>query len=438
MTATCWVRRAPGAMTAAVLAWGLAAGCGGTEPPVRADLASARPPAPAPKPAVERPEGPLPALLVSHSWFEKVGGELVPQPAKLSIWRTDGATWWEEVLEDEGSNVFHKAIPWEGGILTIAAGQLGQEPPRPAQLRHWVKRDGAWVPTTLWERVWEGRIQRLRDFELGDLDGDGDDDIVIATHDMGVVAVGTRGADGAWTFEELDPKPDTFVHEIELGDLDGDGRKEIYATPSDRNKSTGESQPGAVVRYDLSQGRWERSTVFAWQETHAKEITVADVDGDGVDELYVVREAQVVKDGERTRVEAPVRILRAVREGAAWKEELVAEIDDRQLRFLVPGDVDHDGRTELVAAGYKSGLWLLEPRPDGTFDASLIDRMSSGYEHATHVADLDGDGKLEIYVAADDQRQIRRYVWDGTTFARERIADIPDLHITWSLQDAKL
>src|SRR5690606_1089394 len=121
-----------------------------------------------------------------------------------------------EVLEDEGSNVFHKAIPWEGGILTIAAGQLGQEPPRPAQLRHWVKRDGAWVPTTLWERVWEGRIQRLRDFELGDLDGDGDDDIVIATHDMGVVAVGTRGADGAWTFEELDPKPDTFVHEIEL------------------------------------------------------------------------------------------------------------------------------------------------------------------------------------------------------------------------------
>lgn len=438
MTATCMGRRAPGLLAAAVLAWGLAAGCGGSEPPVRADLSTARPPPPAPKTAPQRPEGPLPALLVSHSWFEKVGAELRPLPAKLSIWRTDGSSWWEEVLEDEGSNVFHKAIPWEGGILTIAAGQLGQDPPRPAQLRHWLEKDGAWVPTTLWERTWEGRIQRLRDFEIGDVDGDGDDDIVIATHDMGVVAVGTRGPDGAWTFAEYDPQPDTFVHEIELGDVDGDGRVEIYATPSERNKATGESQPGAVVRYDLTNGRWARSPVFSWPETHAKEITVADLDGDGTDELYVVREAEVVKDGERTRVQAPVRILRAEREGSTWKEVLVAEIDDQQLRFLVPGDVDHDGKLELVAAGFKSGLWLLELQPDGTFEAGLIDRMSGGFEHATHVADLDGDGKVEIYVAADDQRQLRRYVWDGTTFARERIADLPELHITWSIQDAKL
>ena len=71
-------------------------------------------------------------------------------------------------------------------------------------------------------------------------------------------------------------------------------------------------------------------------------------------------------------------------------------------------------------------------------NATNIDKESSGFEHATHVADLDGDKKAEIYVAADDQRELRRYVWNGTDFDREVISRIPKLHISWNLQDAKL
>ena len=35
-----------------------------------------------------------------------------------------------------------------------------------------------------------------------------------------------------------------------------------------------------------------------------------------------------------------------------------------------------------------------------------IDADSSGFEHAAYVADLDGDGTLELYVAADDQHEL--------------------------------
>ena len=35
----------------------------------------------------------------------------------------------------------------------------------------------------------------------------------------------------------------------------------------------------------------------------------------------------------------------------------------------------------------------------------------------------------------DKQRQLRRYVWNGTRFERKKIADLPRDHITWNVQD---
>jgi hypothetical protein len=404
---------------------------------------AAAPPPPAPPvaaPAPAEPAGPLPTILMSQAQFVNEGGKPKPGPAKLVLWRTDGKTWWSSSLEDPDSNVFHKAMPWRDGILTISAGQIGSTPPKPAKLTHWTKVDGKWVSNTLYEASWGGKFQRFRDVEVGDLTGDGKEDIAIATHDMGVVAVGQEGADGKWTFVQMDEQADTFVHEVEIGDVDGDGKKEFYVTPSARNKASGESQPGGVARYDWDGKAFVRSWVVQWEESHAKEILVSDVNGDGKDELYAVREGHTVKGEDGSlEVKDPVRILRydAVGKGK-WKEVQAGTIPDKQTRFLVPGDVDGDGKTDLVAASESKGLFVLRLQPDGTFVTTLIDADSGGFEHATDVADLDGDGKLEIYAAADKQKQFRRYVWNGKDFTRETIAAIPPQHITWNLQDAKL
>ncbi len=424
---------------AAIIAISALACCAGA--PTTPDPGPGTAPNPAEPAEPAPPEGPLPALLVSQAQFvSKEGGGIKPGPAKLVIYRSDGkGNWFPEKLEDDGSNVFHKAIGWRDGILTIAAGQnvaKGEES-KPGQLRHW-KRDGdTWKPTTLWEKSWAGKYQRLRDFELGDLDGDGKDEVAIATHDQGVVAVGSE-KDGVWTVTEHDEKADTFVHEIEIGDVDGDGKNEFYATPSARNKASGESQPGAVVRYDLRGGKYVRSPVAEWEVSHAKEILVDDVNGDGKDELYVVREGHVEGKKANKKLIEPVKIIRLDWADGKYNEVEVASIDDEMCRFLVPGDVDHDGKRDLIAAAKKSGLFLLTLQDDGTFKPTVIDKRSGGFEHATHIADLDGDGKQEIYVAADDQKQIRKYEWNGKSFDREVVADIPPRHITWNIQDAKL
>ena len=97
------------------------------------------------------------------------------------------------------------------------------------------------------------------------------------------------------------------------------------------------------------------------------------------------------------------------------------------------GDFDQDGTIELVAAGMKSGLWLLDPQKDGSFASTLIEKNSSGFEHTTYGADLDGDGKLELYVAADEQGELNQYVWNGSGFQKNKIGDIPKRTFTWNI-----
>ncbi|MEZ4316597.1 MAG: VCBS repeat-containing protein [Myxococcota bacterium] len=414
-------------------AGGLFVACTGGDPPaVAPDSVQPAPVEPTAKSTA--PEGPLPGLILVQARFEKVGGSPKPKPATMWLFRTDGQNWYEELVEDPASNVFHKGVWWRDGILTIGAME--------ARLTHWKHEGDTWKPTVLYKQSWGGKFDRLRDLEIADVTGDGKEDLVLATHDFGVVAVGTENADGSWAFAEMDKKADTFVHEIEIGDVDGDGVAEFYATPSDRNKSSGASQPGAVARYDYRDGAFVRSMVVEWEDSHAKEILVTDVDGDGTDELYAVREAHVEvvegADGKKTknRIE-PVKIVRMVKNGATWDEKVVSTVDDDMMRFLLPADANHDGKTDLVAAGKKSGLWLLELQPDGTFQNTLIAGDTGGFEHATHAADLDGDGKVELYVASDDQKELRRYLWDGNKFAKTVISTMPPSTITWNIQDGK-
>lgn len=373
--------------------------------------------------------GPYPTLLVAQAQFRQERGpdgkeRPVPGPAKLLIVRHTPSGWKVSVLEDGDSNVFHKALPEHGGFLTIGGNQ--------AMLKSWRFDGGAWKQQTHWNPHFGGRFDRLRDIERGDVDGDGAPDLVIATHDQGVIAI--VHPTESWRVERIFARPDTFVHEIELGDVDGDGRLEIFATPSQPNKLDKE-QPGEVLMFRRDEkGTWQRSVVDAPADTHAKEILAADVDGDGVSELFAVWEGAIASDGTLKR---PVTVKEYRWKRGAWESRAVGTIPDRQTRAIAAGDVNGDGKVDLVAGALSSGLWLFQQKGEG-WEAERIARDSSGFEQPVLVTDLDGDGAKEIYVASEDQAELRRYRWKNGSFEKTVLARLVPGDITWNITAARL
>ena len=157
---------------------------------------------------------------------------------------------------------------------------------------------------------------------------------------------------------------------------------------------------------------------------------VTDTDSDGIDELYVVKEAVQASGGI---IITPVQIWQYIpKKDGLFAKKLIHTIKDAQTRFLIAGDFNHDGKQDLIVASMKAGLWMLE-QSEGEWKPLLIDKESSGFEHSIYGADLDGDGKRELYVAADNQGTLNRYIWDGKAFQKEKIGDIPRNTITWNI-----
>jgi hypothetical protein len=405
------------------------AACGG-EPSSTSKQAAPVPTRTADAPPRQEPleGGPYPALLVTQAQFAEKDGKPVPGPAKLMIVRKTPDGWKTVIIEDPDSNVFHKAIPYETGILTIGATK--------AALKAWLFADGKWHQRTIWQPTFGGKFDRLRDIEVGDVDFDGQDDLVIATHDQGVIGIVHPFAGKPWAIEEVDRQPDTFVHEIEIADMNGDGKNEFFATPSKPNKLDQE-QSGQVKIYRKEEKGWSNAVVASPGDTHAKEILAADLDGDKKGELYIVWEGAIGKDG---KLERPVKVeefqLISGPAGAMFAHKDVGEVPDRQMRVLAAGDVNGDGKKDLVGSSLKKGIWLFE-KQGLEWKVTNIDDNSSGYEHPLHLADLDGDGIPEIYVAAEDQGELNVLRWKDGKFVKELVVPLNKGDITWNITDGR-
>lgn len=395
----------------------LAAACSEKPKPIDQPVADIEPPA-VTAPPFKVGKRSLLLAQAQFEWVEENGERRAkPGPAKLLVLTRDGAAFKKRVIEDPESRVFHKAACVEGGVMTIGATQ--------AKLKLWAP-DFA-TSQTLWTVSFGGKWDRLRDFEFVDADN-----LAIATHDQGVVALLTRTKDG-WVAKELSRKADTFVHEIEVGDVDRDGKTEIYATPSDPNKVK-TSQGGSIVTFTPPD--WSMSQVAAFTGSHAKEILVADIDSEAPGaELYAAVEAELGPTPGSGQTQ-PVEI-RQYTKGAAgrWIMRVVAKLERAlQARVLLAADLQKHGHPDLVVTTMKDGIWRLQPTAGGNpWNAHQIDAESTGFEHAAQAYDTDGDGLLELYVSADDQDEVRSYTWNGETFQRATIATLEKSDITWSI-----
>ncbi|HVK29067.1 MAG TPA: VCBS repeat-containing protein, partial [Nocardioides sp.] len=197
---------------------------------------------------------------------------------------------------------------------------------------------------------------------VGDVDGDAREDVVWVDEEDDVLSATTQPAEGApWTAKlTLDPAWEITRSSATLGDVNGDGLDDLVLI--------GDTEGGVGVHVSLAGQKTFEPLTQWYRSPHAEAsgfgtwLWTGDMDGDGDDEVLLWTDAEESEEPVRGRID----MLTANDAGDGF-EQLAKErefTDPKVNPGIAPwmiGDTDGDGRDEIVAVG-------IIPLGDGVYD----------------------------------------------------------------------
>jgi hypothetical protein len=232
---------------------------------------------------------------------------------------------------------------------------------------------------------------------LVDLDGDGDLDVVISNDAPSPKLVYLNDGAGHFTVGSTYDKPEWQMRNATVADMNGDGKPDIIAAIR-----TGGRPGNNYICLNRGGGKFDAACT-AFSHESSTTITAADFNGDGFVDLLVPH-----RDGGQSRLyfgakNVDLSRMRSVPFGPA----------DAAIRIAEAGDFDGDGRLDVVAIDEAKGIAIYFGNGDGTFSAPLHIGEKSVVPYALAVGDANCDGKPDFVVGNVEAPSVV-YFNDGT------------------------
>jgi hypothetical protein len=266
----------------------------------------------------------------------------------------------------------------------------------------------------------------IGDLEAGDVDGDGDLDLVLAdwgtgnnmTNDGGRTLLWLNDGAGRFTDATGARMPATLIRfswDLELADVDNDYDLDVLVSC----KRCGGS---ALFRND-GRGAFTEDARAMPQYTNNYEFEPMDLDGDGFLDLVTINDGEIVGENSSSRRE---HVFRNDGKGgfrdatAAWwpPEDNVGE-DDNMVAFL---DADSDGDADFIVGSLSGPDRLLLNDGRGHLKV-VLDAFGGDPTPGTlglALADLDGDGRMDVVQAqGENPKATDERVFAGRGLARD-------------------
>ena len=247
----------------------------------------------------------------------------------------------------------------------------------------------------------------------GDLDGDGDLDVVAASEEDDTIAWFENLGDGVFGQRQLLVSGDPAFQEpycVTVVDIDGDGINDILASAYRTHHVFWLRNLGGGV-FAVN----PLSVASEWGElAGVKGIHAADLDNDG--DADVMTSAETLGDIMWYRNDAEAGFAAGVQ---------LAALDGANSVFSA--DLDGDSDEDVVAGSYWDGLyWFENLDGQGAFSPGRLIYTNSGFEWV-YISDMDGDGDNDVVTASRGDNQVSWFEnldGQGTSFQRHFIASI--------------
>ncbi len=241
------------------------------------------------------------------------------------------------------------------------------------------------------------------DVALADLDGDGDLDVAASSWRYGnrfdwFENAGRPGNGESWIRHEVDANMGE-TRTIAIGDINRDGKPDLLGTARTGNQVVWYANPGDPARQS-----WKKTLIDGQTQAPAHGHPV-DLDGDG--DLDVVMAfgiaAGVSNSSPDSHQVAWYENVGTSGDGTRWEKHGIAASFPQGFE-AVAGDLDGDGDRDVVATGWGPEgriAWFENPGdPKAMWKPHPIkDRWPNAV--TLQLADLDGDGRLDIVACAE-------------------------------------
>jgi len=194
-----------------------------------------------------------------------------------------------------------------------------------------------------------------------------------------------------------------YAQSVAVADVNGDGKPDlVVANWCDRSETQCVS-PAAIgtvgVLLGNGDGTFQSVVSYASGGSDADSVAVADVNGDGKLDLVVANLCEI------NNCSGVVGVLLGNGDGT-FKPSVTYSAGDGETKSVAIADVNGDGRLDLlVANAAHNTVGVLLGKGDGTFQPAVTYASSAGGPEVTWslvVADVNGDGMLDLVVANDD------------------------------------
>ncbi len=283
--------------------------------------------------------------------------------------------------------------------VDVALGDLDNDGDLDAFVANYFTSSTTGEPNVIWKNNGSGTYSNSGTFTgynysisqavaLGDLDGDGDLDAVVANGRSGKSQANRVWMnDGSGNFNNNSQSLGSTVdYGVALGDVDGDGDLDIFF---------GGCYYGSYHTVWLNNGSGSftdsgQDLGSSW--TKARGVALGDIDNDGDLDAYVANESSTAN-----------KVY--VNNGSGIFSDSEQSLGSSSSMRISLGDLDGDDDLDafVVNNGSANKVWL--NNGSGTFTDSGVDIGDNSSSWGIALGDVDGDGDLDAYVANSSSRE---------------------------------